>query len=115
MPTDTREDAFASAFAVVNNSEKKYNDRAMQMIYAINNDLELRNFLQYGVLGANFELVDGDIVRIKTENNVYDMELIYTGDVFKADNSSELGWTDAQKGYGKLQNNDSVPEAEPQQ
>ena len=106
-PTVTRADAFASAFAIINNSQTKYNDRAMQMIYAINNDIELRNFLQYGVLGANFELVDGDVVRIKTDNNIYDMNLTYTGDAFKADNCSELGWTDAKKGYGMLQNKDS--------
>lgn len=112
VPTVTRADAFASAFAVVNNSQQKYNDRAMNLIYAINNDLELRNFLQYGVVGANFELVDGDIVRIKTGNSVYDMDLTYTGDTFKADNCSELGWTDAKKGYGILQNKDSKVEAE---
>ena len=80
------------------------------MIYEINNDEELRNFLQYGVMGANYELIDGDIVRVKTGNNEYDMKLAYTGDAFKADNCSELGWTEARKAYGKLQNIDSVAE-----
>ena len=80
----------------------------MQIIYAINNDSELRNFLQYGVLGANYEVVGGNIVRVKDGENTYDMNLNYTGDVFKADNCEEIGWTDASKGYGKLQNNDSI-------
>ena len=104
VPTVTTADAFASAFAVIANSQIKYNERAMKMIYEINNNEELRNFLQYGVLGANYELVEGNIVRVKTGNNEYDMNLDYTGDAFKADNCSELGWTEAKKAYGKLQN-----------
>ena len=108
VPMITKADAFSSTFAVINSSESKYNDRAMQIIYAINNDSELRNFLQYGVLGANYEVVGGNIVRVKDGENTYDMNLNYTGDVFKADNCEEIGWTDASKGYGKLQNNDSI-------
>jgi len=107
VPVVTEEDAFSSAFAVVNNSSKKYNDRAMQIIYAINNDIELRNFLQYGVLGANFNVVNGDIVRIKTGENIYDMNLEFTGNIFNADNCSELELTETKKAYGILQNADS--------
>lgn len=112
VPEVTKADAFSSAFAVVNNAETKYNDRAMQIIYQINNDNELRNFLQYGVLGANYEVVDGDIVRIKDGENTYNMKLEYTGNMFEAENCSELGWTDAKKAYAILQNNDSVPAEE---
>ena len=110
VPVITEEDAFSSAFAVINNTSKKYNDRAMQIIYAINNDIELRNFLQYGVLGANFNVVDGDIVRIKTGENIYDMNPEYTGNIFNADNCSELELTKTKKGYGILQNADAVAE-----
>jgi len=106
-PTVTSADAFASAFAIINNAETKYNDRAMQMIYAINTDIELRNFLQYGVLGANYDNNNGDIVRINDGVNTYDMNLIYTGDVFKAYNCSALGWTDSAKNYGTQQNKDA--------
>lgn len=106
VPTVTSADAFSSAFAIVKSTEK-YNDRAMQIIYAINTDIELRNFLQYGVEGANYNTVDGDVVRINSGDNVYDMNLMYTGDVFKADFCSELKWTKETYNYGVLQNNDS--------
>ena len=105
-PAITSADAFASAFAIVNNAEAKYNERAMKLIYAINTDIELRNFLQYGVLGANYDNNNGDIVRINDGVNTYDMNLIYTGDVFKAYNCSALGWTDSAKNYGAQQNKD---------
>ena len=108
-PVVTKAEAFSSAFAVVN-TETKYNDRAMQLIYAINNDYDLRNFLQYGVLGANYEVVNGDIVRVSSGDNVYDMNLSYTGDILKADNCSELGWTDAKRGYVIIQNSESKAE-----
>ena len=78
----------------------------MKLIYAINTDIELRNFLQYGVLGANYNNNNGDISRINDGVNTYDMNLIYTGDVFKAYNCSALGWTDSAKNYGAQQNKD---------
>ncbi len=106
-PTITADEAFSSAFAIVKNTDVKYNDRAMQMIYALNTDLELRGFLQYGVLGANYEIHNGDIVKVKDGKNNYDMNLEYTGDVFKADSCSEIGWTNQAKAYGTLQNADS--------
>ena len=97
-PKVTTADAFASAFAIVNTSQK-YNDRAMKMIYAINNDTELRNLLQYGVQGANYDIVDGDIVTIHDDKNTYQMNLDYTGDIFKAAYSSELGWVEGVYSY----------------
>ncbi len=98
MPKVTTADAFASAFAIVNTTQK-YNDRAMKMIYAINNDTELRNLLQYGVQGANYDIVDGNIVRINDDKNTYHMNLDYTGDLFKAAYSSELGWVESVYNY----------------
>lgn len=110
MPTVTTADAFASAFAIIKNAEDKYNYRAMQIIYAINNDLELRNYLQYGVSGANYNVVDGDIVRIVDGENTFEMNLEYTGDVFKAAFCSELGWTQSAMDYGIIQNGNSKAE-----
>ncbi len=115
VPTVTRTEAFASAFAIVNSTEK-YNDRAMQMIYAVNNDLELRNLLQYGVEGANY-IIENDndanpdndnIVRKTDENSVYKMNLLYTGNVFNAEYCSELGWTKTVKDNGTEQNKAAV-------
>ena len=97
-PTVTTSDAFASAFAIVNTTYK-HNDRAMKMIYAINNDAELRNLLQYGVQGANYVINNGDIVRVQDDKNTYQMNLDYTGDLFKAAYSSELGWVDGVYNY----------------
>lgn len=97
-PKVTTADAFASAFAVVNTTQR-CNERAMKMIYAINNDSELRNLLQYGVQGANYDIVDGNIVRINDDKNTYQMNLDYTGDLFKAAYSSELGWVEGVYDY----------------
>ena len=106
-PVVTAEDAYLSGFAIVNNL-LKYNERAMQMIYAINTDLELRNLLQYGVQGANYNLVDGDVVRIIDDSNTYEMNLYHTGDVFKAIYCSEFGWTQAAYDYGIIHTKDSL-------
>ena len=64
---------------------------------------------QYGVSGANYNVdSNGDLVRIVDSVNTYDMNLIYTGDVFKAAFCSEIAWTQAAKDFGILQNNDSI-------
>ncbi len=103
-PVVTAEDAFESAFAIINHSNSDYNDRAMEIIYQINNDKELRNLLQYGVLGANYTLTSDSIIRVFDGINNYGMNLEYTGNVFIADNCSELKWTDDAKRYGESQN-----------
>ncbi len=107
-PTVTRASAFSSAFAIINNLNEKYNTRAMQMIYAINNDLELRNLLQYGVIGANYTVENDDIIRSTEENNLYRMNIIYTGNVFNASFCSEIGWTKEVKDNGSEQNKDAI-------
>jgi len=106
-PTVDEAEAFSSAFAVVSR-EQKYNDRAMQIIYAINTDVELRNLLQYGVSGTNYEIVDGNVVRNTDETNAYFMNLKYTGDIFKAYYCSELNWTKVEYEIGSNQNDDSI-------
>lgn len=107
-PTATAEEAFSSAFAVIKNPLSQYNDRAMKIIYAINNDLELRNLLQYGVFGANYDVVDNNVVRKKDALNFYDMSLLYTGNLFNADYCDELGWTASVRAYASKQNEESV-------
>ncbi len=107
-PYATVDEAFSSAFAIINNSDSKYNDRAMKIIYQLNNDSELRNLLQYGVLGANYSVSNGDIVRIFDGVNNYSMKLVYTGNIFLADNCSELGWTNDAKKFGESQNTEAT-------
>ena len=108
-PTATAEDAFAGAFAIVNNENNIYEERAMRILHAINADSELRNTLQYGVMGTNYHLdSNGNVVRVSEGNNVYHMDLRYTGDVFKALYCEELGWTKEAFDNGVKQNSQSV-------
>ena len=109
VPTVDAEEAFASSFAVINRELVKYNDRSVEIIYAINNDAELRNLLQYGVEGANYTKApkSSEVVRNKDEN-CYDMNLIYTGNVFTAYNCEEIGWTSDAKSNGQKQNQDAI-------
>lgn len=106
-PTVDNNTAFSSAFAVVDRGDK-YNERAMEIIYAINTEVELRNLLQYGVKGTNYDVVNGDIVMKKDSQNVYSMNLLYTGNIFTASCCSEINWTELAKAYGALQNKEAV-------
>ncbi len=108
-PTVDASVAFSSAFAVVDRGEE-LNERAMEMIYAINMDKGLRDLLQYGVADINYKLEGDNIVSIKSDTTTYSMNLIYTGNVFKASYSSEIGWTESVAENGKLQNNEAVVE-----
>ena len=106
-PTVTRDEAFTSAFAVVNRGELE-NLRAMEIIYAINSDETIKNLLQYGVRGTNYNIVNGDVVRVTDADNVYHMDKLYTGNQFIAYYCSEINWTAAAKQYGIEQNKASV-------
>ena len=106
-PTVTAVDAFESAFAIVNRNEDVV-ERSMEILYAMNTDKELRNLFQYGVEGTNYVVNDGDIVRVSSGENQYYMNLIYTGDIFKADFCSEIGWTNEAYENCYKQNNEAV-------
>ena len=106
-PTTTAEDAFLSAFGVVNGTKNV--SRAMEIIYAINNDAEFRNILQYGIEGTNYDVIDGNVVPVKAtdekrSNSVYNMNILYTGDLFLAKYCAEYGWTPAVADSGAKQN-----------
>ena len=119
-PVATEEDAFSSAFAIIKGANA---DRAMEIIYDINGasyksaeKAELRNLLQYGILGTNYLVntaddVD-DIDPFTTGNNVYSMNLAHTGDVFKASFSSKIGWTEEVYNNVKKQLDDASKHAE---
>lgn len=109
VPTVTRADAFESAFVVINNAHTKYNDRAVDMIYAINNDTTLRNLLQYGVAGTNYLTAkDGSVIRKTDVENRYEMDLKYTGNIFTALYCDELIWNASANSNGQIQNKESV-------
>ena len=106
-PTVDENEAFSSAFAVVGRGNK-YVERSMQIIYAINTDAYLRNLLQYGVEGTNYVVENGDIKRVSTGENVYYMNIEYTGDVFLAEYCSEIGWDKVSEDNANNQNNQAI-------
>ena len=77
--------------------------RAMDVVYSINVDSTVRNLLQYGVEYTNYTLVesetefnaDGTPVKyvVPTEENVYKMNLLYTGNMFNAYYCESDVWT----------------------
>ncbi len=115
-PAADKAEAYSSAFAILegtpvdpeDNTKKVayelYTERAMQVIYEINANSEIRNLLQYGVENVNYHLDENNIVVPNMEKR-YDMNLLYTGDIFKALYSST--WSAEDAAYGKLQNKDS--------
>ena len=126
-PTVTAEDAFASAFAVVdvidtpnpdNNAEiakenKRVRDlhttRAMEIIYAFNTDETIHNTLLYGVKGTNYTIDDdGYVTRVTEGNSVYYINIFYAGDVFKSYYCEEFGWNADTFANGEKQNAQSV-------
>ena len=108
-PTVDLDEAFSSAFAIVDTGNDVVDNRSMQIVYALNSDVELRNLLQYGVYGTNYTLSeDGEILMVDDEMNTYRMKLEYTGNVFIAGYCDELGWTAEVAKSGEKQNADSV-------
>lgn len=93
--------------------------RAMEVVYAINADVTVRNLLQYGVAYTNYRFVDtdgdgdGDTVdRITEEGSEYNMPIKHTGNVFNAYYCNDAWnadnkWTVDMKTYGALQNEDA--------
>ncbi len=108
-PTVDLDEAYSSAFAIVDTGNDVVDDRAMEIIYALNNDVELRNLLQYGVYGTNYTLSDdGEILMVNDETNTYRMKLEYTGNIFVASYCDDIGWTAEVAANGEKQNAASV-------
>ena len=89
-----------------------YYDRCMQVVYEINNSVELRNLLQYGKMNTNykFDLQTDTIYYDKTiqADDYYRMNINYTGDIFKAYYSENLNWNADIALDGQVQNKDAV-------
>lgn len=109
-PVVTAEEAFASAFAVSSTIDEKNAERCFEILYALNMDVYFRNLLQYGVNVTNYTIDENEVVtrKINDENNAYNMNILYTGNLFKAYFCEELGWTKTAKTNGEAQNNDST-------
>lgn len=106
-PTATKADVYSSAFAISANSVSV--ERSMEMIYAINKDTDLCNYLQYGILGTNYlQNEDDSIVRVKDGVNDYIMNPLYTGNIFKMLYCEELEWLPEDAANGTNQNRESI-------
>ena len=102
-PIADANEAFSSAFAIVDRGEL-LNERAMEIIYNINLNSELRNLLQYGVAGSNYTKdQNGPVVR-NQETNRYFMNINYTGNIFNAYYCDEIGWTPEASANAAAQN-----------
>ncbi len=110
-PTVDDKEVYSSAFAILNAAPagvkaETYELRAMQIIYAINTNTDVRNLLQYGVENINyFRDISTNIITPDSEK-IYDMKLEYTGDIFKAYYSAT--WTKDDFANGLEQNKDSA-------
>lgn len=128
-PTADLEEAFKSGFSIVRHpldtrykdseddisleskeAYKEYYERCMEIIYALNTDVDFRNLLQYGHKGTNYTYdEEKDMVVSYTEGaGVYKMNLEYTGDVFKAYFCEQIGWTKEVFLNGENQNKEAV-------
>ncbi len=108
-PVVDLDEAYSSAFAIVDSGNDVVDNRAMEIIYALNSDVELRNLLQYGVYGTNYTLSDdGEILMVNDDANTYRMKLEYTGNIFVASYCDEIGWTAEIAKNGEKQNADSI-------
>lgn len=107
-PVVTKAEAYGSAYSILSGTENP--DRAMEIIYALNTDVEFRNLLQYGVLNNDYEVdntIESDDTHIVIKDTLYKMNILYTGDVFKAYYNSDY-WTKDMALAGKIQNAESV-------
>ena len=113
-PNATVEEAFSSAFAIVRHlddvgektEEKqaaldKHYTKCMKIIYALNTDAQLKNMLQYGYVGTNYRFIKNhkneNTNYIKLEKGaevVYQMNPVYTGNLFISYYCDEIGWNE---------------------
>lgn len=89
-PAATEEDLFGSMFAVANYTTDL--SRAMQIVTFLNTDADFRNLFQYGIKGANYKL-NGDDCAERTSDNLYDMDIHKTGNMFIAYPDADRGMT----------------------
>ena len=114
-PNATAAEAFSSAFAIVkhlddagkSNTEEKQAEldnhytKCMKIIYALNTDVQLKNMLQYGYVGTNYRFIKNN----KNENTnyiklekgaevVYQMNPVYTGNLYISYYCEEIGWNE---------------------
>ena len=116
-PNATKEQAFLSAFAIVKHLDddgdptkyseekvallNKHYTKCMKIIYALNNDAEFKNMLQYGYVGTNYSFVTNEknentnYITLNTNKTVrYEMNNIHTGDPFISYYCESISWNE---------------------
>ena len=115
-PTATKTEAFESAYAVVRTKDdvgtlteeqeaviNEHYTKCVDIIYALNNDVQFRNMLQYGYVGTNYNFdkdekhQNTNYITIKNNANIYyNMNLVLTGNPYIAYYCRQQGWTAAE-------------------
>ena len=108
VPKIDRDYALSGALAVSKNTKDV--ERAMEIIYAINTDVTLHNYLLYGIAPTNYTIGEETelVTREKSGNSVYLINPLYTGDLFKSYFCEEFGWTKEMQQYAIIQNNEAI-------
>ncbi len=89
-PVATQNDLFGSMFAVASYTSNL--TRSMDIITYLNTDSDFRNLFQYGIEDENYTLDSNDCAT-RTENNLYNMDIYKTGNIFVAYPDADRGMT----------------------
>lgn len=89
-PVATPDDLFGSMFAVASYTSNLA--RSMDIITYLNTNSEFRNLFQYGIEDVNYTL-NADDCAVRTETNLYDMDIYKTGNIFVAYPDADRGMT----------------------
>ena len=131
-PNATKEEAFLSAFAIVRElgdtgsyTEEEqavlYNHyyACMKIIFALNDDPQLKNMLQYGYVGTNYKFITDErhentdyIELISGPSVTYEMNPIYTGNPFISYYCDSISWNASTHNEWLKQNADATTPAQ---
>ena len=107
-PEASEAELYGNMFAVYGSSN--YVSKSMEVLTRLNTNKELRDLLQWGIIGQHYELNDDGTVTQLTSSEAdygtYRMDIEKTGNCFIATPDKDRGadaWT-----YAKMQNNDSL-------
>lgn len=99
-PVATEQDLFGSMFAVSEYTTDL--TRSMEIITLLNTDSDFRNLFQYGIEEVNYEVNSEDCAE-RLPNNLYNMDIYKTGNVFIAYPDADRGMNQQTLEYAKLQ------------
>ena len=99
-PVATEQDLFGSMFAVSEYTTDLA--RSMEIITLLNTDSNFRNLLQYGIEEVNYE-VNGEDCAERLPNNLYNMDIYKTGNIFVAYPDADRGMNQKTLEYAKQQ------------